>query len=345
VGTSAPPAESITIARHPVVRSVTAAPYARPLPSTAQYHAWQARFTQRWVQGHLVAALGIAILGVTCILTPSVYPVGMALLGFAVVGLALGALALGWVSIRPTHAAALMVACELVALAVGLALFGPRLEVLVLLPGLLLLAALLAELAVVVAAAVVALLAYTITVILTAQGTVHSLLSFTPAAGLWVDLALVLVGASLFLGAVVLATQQLRAALAGEAAATHTVTVLERRALTKRIAIDADAIALQTQLALALRGHDAQPVATCEDLVPLANMVNAATARVPNLMRDRQERLKMERAVRELTTALETAWAGFTWTWPAPSGTPLDRLVTMLRPSHAQTDTALRQHP
>lgn len=112
----------------------------------------------------------------------------------------------------------------------------------------------------------------------------------------------------------------------------------DRRAQTRRVAIDADAIALQTQLARSLRGNPAQPVTTCEDLAPLAQMINATTQRIPGLLRDREERIKLERAIRELTTALETAWAGFTWHWPTPTGTAVDRLVTILRPSPAPTE-------
>ena len=325
------------------MRSVIAAPYARPLPCTTQQARWRVALARGWVQGHLVATLLMAIVAVTLVFRPETYPIGMLLLGFAVAGIALNTWALGRVQQHLAQAAVLMLIADFLLVAVGAALIGPRMEICALLPSMLLMSALLADYAFVLVGGVVALLGYCITVILTQLGMVHPLLLLSASAIIWLDLVLVCLGAGLLLLVLGLVMHQLRAALAGEAAATHTVGVLERRAHSKRIAIDADAIALQTQISQVLHGKTAQVVTTCEDLAPLAQMVNAATSRIPNLLRDREERIRLERALRELSTTLETAWAGFTWHWPAPSGTAVDRLITMLRPTHATTDVTWKQ--
>ena len=345
-----------SIPQQTAMRSVTAAPYARPLPSTTQQMRWRVTMARCWVQGHLIATLLIAIVAVTLVLRPATYPIGMLvlrsatypigmlLLGFAVAGIALGAWALDRLHLHQiAQATLLMLLADFLLVAVGAALIGPRMEVCALLPGMLLMAALFADYALVIAGGIIALLGYCSTVVLTQLGIVHPMVLLSADAVVWLDLVLVCLGAGLLLMALGLVMHQLRSALASEAAAIHTVTVLERRAQSKRIAIDADAIALQTQLAQAMHAKDIHMVTTCEDLAPLAQMINAATTRIPGLLRDREERIRLERAIRELGTSLETAWAGFTWQWPAPSGTAVDRLITMLRPSHATTDVTWKQ--
>jgi hypothetical protein len=53
--------------------------------------------------------------------------------------------------------------------------------------------------------------------------------------------------------------------------------------------------------------------------------------RLAILQRDREERLRLEAALLNLTRAMERAWLGLPWTWPKLSGTSLDQLVALLR--------------
>jgi hypothetical protein len=168
--------------------------------------------------------------------------------------------------------------------------------------------------------------------VLTQIGILHPLIPLTGMTTLAVHLALSFVGLALLCAAIGGAIRFLHAAAWEAAAAIHRVTALERRAQTKRIAIDADAIALQEQLTRAMRGGTPQPVTTCEDLAPLAQMVNSAAARLPGLLRDREERIRLEYAIRDLVNTMETAWAGFSFEWPTPSHTSVDRLIAILRP-------------
>jgi hypothetical protein len=116
--------------------------------------------------------------------------------------------------------------------------------------------------------------------------------------------------------------------------------VSERRWQAKRTTIDADSIALQTEIARTLRGATPRSVTTCEEMAPLANMINVLTTRLPGLLADREERLRLEKAIRDLANTLETAWAGFEWEWPSPSGTTVDRIISKLRPSSSLAEGA-----
>src|SRR5262249_2026048 len=156
--------------------------------------------------------------------------------------------------------------------------------------------------------------AYATIIALSQVRATQPLVLFTPTAQVWCNLVLAGIGMTLLCLALTLAARWLRAAQFAEAAVLHRVETQERRSQSKRIAIDADAVALQPQLARALRSGAAQPVTTCEDLAPLAHMINTVTSRIPGLLRDREERIRLERAVRDLIASLETAWAGFTLT-------------------------------
>lgn len=322
----------------PVARAV-AAPYSRPLVGIAAQASWRAGLLRGWVLAHLALALLLTVAAAPLLITPALHALGLGTAGVAVVTLLLAALAQGQAQAgQITRAALLLLLVDLILAGLGLAILGPHLTAFALLPGALLVAALLADAFTAVAGALLAFALYAGALLVARP----PLATPTGAALLWLNLALAFVGLSLLCGALVLTSRYLRAAVLEAAAATQRVAALERRAQTKRIAIDADAIVLQEQLARALRGQTAQPVTTCADLAPLANMINAATKRLPGLQRDREERIRLETAVRDLSAALETAWAGFTITWPAPSGTSVDRLITMLRPraAHQASDVA-----
>lgn len=308
------------------------APYARPHAATDQM-AWRGPLALRWVQAHVALALCTAIVSLPWLTDSTARGIGGSIFVAALLGLT--ASLWGWQLIqqgRNVLAISLALAVDLLAVAVGLLLLGPTFVVLALVPSALLMTALLADAIIAGVGGLVAFVLYGAALVLNQAGALHPMLSMTGMTALAVHLALSFVGLALLCAAIGGAVRYLHAAAWQAAAATHRVATLERRAQTKRIAIDADAIALQTQLTRAMRGDTPQAVTTCEDLAPLAQMVNSAAARIPGLLRDREERIRLEYAIRDLVNTMETAWAGFTFEWPAPSHTSVDRLVAILRP-------------
>lgn len=314
------------------------APYAMPNALAGNQLVWRTQLTQRWLHWHLGLSL-LALAGaVMLIANPAMQLAGVFLLTYTCAAVALIAFALIFARYQaPTGAAVLALGADVLAVLLGIALLGPRLETLVLLPGTLLITALLVDQWIVIMGACIGFGAFAVSLALSQFGMLHAALTIDEYTFRWLDMGFLFIGLVVLLVAINLVLQQLRSALANEAAMTHRLVVADRRSQAKRIAIDADAVALQTQLARTLRGMEAQPVTTCEELAPLANMINATTARLPALLHDREERLRLEKAIRDLASTLESAWAGFELRWPAQTGTTVDRLVTILRPSHGQT--------
>jgi hypothetical protein len=322
---------------------IAANPYAAPYAPAPQQIAWRKQLAMAWTRGHLVFHLLVAALATGLILTEAHLVAGVCLLTLAFVSLAITMIALRFADdASPASAALLALLTDGLATAAAVILLGPRLELFALLPGSMLIAALLLNQFFVVSSGVLGLASYFLAVILAQTGVLQPQLALDATATLWFDAALACAGLAMLLVAISLVANHLRAAFAEAGAMAHSVTVLERRAQAKQGSLDADAVALQAEIAKTLRGGAAQPVtSSAPELAPLAQMVNAATTRIPALLRDREERLRLERALRDLTTALEAAWAGFAWQWPTPTGTAVDRLVTILRPQpRPQSETA-----
>ncbi len=163
-------------------------------------------------------------------------------------------------------------------------------------------------------------------------GKAHPLLNISAGDLVWVSAVAGVVGVAFLFFVAALLGQKLKASLADAAAMQHEYDGLERRTRNRRSVFDADSIALQNALSRAMRGESVPQTAACEELAPLSAMVNSTAQRIPALLRDREERLRMEKAIRELVAALEKAWAGFEWQWPARSGTAIDLIVEALRP-------------
>lgn len=315
------------------------APYAYQPTATPRAVDWRKQTATTWVRWHMGLAFVALASAAPLIFAPGTAPVGISLLVVALVSLGIGATALRFIDYAsPAGAALLMLVCDGLATGTGIRLLGPHLELVALLPGALLITALLVDQALTIAAGILGLAGYVGTVAFNQAGILRPTFTLDAHGTVWLDLVLAVVGIGLLLVAVTLAMSQLRTALANEAAAAYTVRVLERRAQTKRVTLDADAIMLQAELAKTLRGRESRKVITCPDLAPLAAMINSTTERVPGLLRDREERLRLEKAIRDLVAALETAWAGYEWSWPAPTGTAIDRLVTILRPQRPRSE-------
>jgi len=330
-----------------VMARVPAGPYALRQPQTSARHTAQDSLARGWVWLHVGFSLIATITGVTLIIAaPTLRLLGMACLSLATAGIALSAMAREAMRAgKLTGAARWLLLYDFVVTSMGMFLLGPQFAVFFLLPGAVLLAALLTDRLTVLLGLAAAFALYAASVVLTRKAHIHPLALPSTSALAWLNLVLILLGTVLLAFAAQWLLAQLQAALSNEAALTYRLQTLERRAHTKRLSLDADAMALQTQIAQAMANQQPQSIATSEDLAPLAQMINAANARIPSLLHDRDERLKIERAVRDLIQALEAAWAGFTLTWPAPSHTVVDRLLPLLRPNSTQATATLKTTP
>lgn len=123
-------------------------------------------------------------------------------------------------------------------------------------------------------------------------------------------------------------------ALARARASRHEARLLRERAALLRQQLEEDAALLDEALGEALHGHGIDPAALEQVdtmLSPLVERVIAVAGRLETLQRDREDRVRLEGAVRQVTRALERGWLGLPWSWPDPSDTLLDELVALLR--------------
>ena len=308
------------------------APYVFHATSTVAQVAWRATLVRQWAVWHVVLAVAALLGAVTLALVAGENDASLWLGALAVSGLILAATSLRAVDLgSPAAAGTLLLLNDSLAILAALMLLGPRFEILALLPGSLLISVILIEPLIAILSAAACFVAYLVFYL---QGS-PARLPLDGQAIFAAQLLLVLGGGVLFLVAIALTAQQLRRALAGEAALQQALHAAERRAAYKRARIDADAVALQRTLANTLRGATPFDVATSEDLAPLANMINAVVVRIAGLLRDREQRLRLERSLDQLTATLERARHGVDWFWPPASGTTVDYVVQLLRPMHA----------
>lgn len=123
-------------------------------------------------------------------------------------------------------------------------------------------------------------------------------------------------------------------ALARARASRHEARLLRERTALLRQQLEEDATLLDERLGEALHGRGISPAALEQVdsmLSPLVERVNDIAGRLETLQRDREDRLRLEGAVRQVTRALERGWLGLPWSWPESSDTLLDELVALLR--------------
>jgi hypothetical protein len=145
------------------------------------------------------------------------------------------------------------------------------------------------------------------------------------------DLAFVGVGLLATLtGIVRLHARQTRAEAAARAR-LYELRAQHARSAGLRQQIEEDADSLARSLLEALRGQGIQPLQARGALSPLGESVAAVAERMQTLQQDREDRLRIEAALRAITREVERAWLGLPWVWPQPSGTALDDLVALLR--------------
>ena len=220
---------------------------------------------------------------------------------------------------------------QLAALGWLLALLGPRAALLAVVPALALLALRTGGQGAAIEAGAAALALFAGYTVLTLNGLLTPGIRLDAEAQALVDVVAVAAG----LGVTLYAAS--RVASAGsrvEAAALarlHEARLLRARLAQLQQQVEDDGERLDAGLAQALHGNGIPPVAAEGALSPLAETVNATAERLKTLQRDREDRLRLEGAMRAVTRAVERAWLGLPWSWPEWSGTPMDELVALLR--------------
>lgn len=213
-----------------------------------------------------------------------------------------------------------------------LALVGPRISLLFLVPGLALFALQLAgrprPAGVVMVASVAA---YVVCAALSYGGLLRPMLTFSDVTGAVFDGALACLGLLLFFRLALAAEARRHKAEALAAARSYELGAQRARNQALRRQVETDAERLHDALHDALRGRPHDPVEAEGPLSPLAEEVELIASRMAALQRDREARRQTESAIRRLTRVLERAWLGLPWEWPEPSGTELDEVVALLR--------------
>ncbi|HEU0026796.1 MAG TPA: hypothetical protein VFQ25_06730 [Ktedonobacterales bacterium] len=155
--------------------------------------------------------------------------------------------------------------------------------------------------------------------------------AFEPIPAAALDAAILVAGMAL----TALALMRLYAVSERERARTRAIeraarlASLELESLRSQTEDDADA--LRRALSAALRGVPTEDMRAEGALSPLADQVGVVAQRLVELSHDREERKRLESAVRRLIRNIERAWLGLSWSWPEASGVILDDLVALLR--------------
>lgn len=238
-------------------------------------------------------------------------------------------------------AAWLLLVAQLGMLAWLLALLGARGALLALVPALALLALRWLGRVAASSLAVCALALYALAASLQLTGALPVPITLSAGGYVLLDGSIVAVGLlEMLLLASRMQSSRVRAEMAARAR-QHEVRTLHARLAHLRQQVEDDAARLDDMLGRALAGrHVAGTVETDGLLSPLAETTNAAVERLAILQRDREDRLRLEGAVRTVTRAVERAWLGLAWSWPEWSGTPLDELVALLRAPRPQETPA-----
>ncbi|HEU4784748.1 MAG TPA: hypothetical protein VFS83_15520, partial [Ktedonobacterales bacterium] len=88
---------------------------------------------------------------------------------------------------------------------------------------------------------------------------------------------------------------------------------------------------LESALLQALKGHGISAIPTEGMYRLLAETIMDTASRLEVLQRDREERLRLEGALRVVIRAVERQWLGIEPEWPGNTGTAIDDLVALLR--------------
>jgi hypothetical protein len=241
-------------------------------------------------------------------------------------------------------AGTVLLGSQLGMLAWTLALLGPRPSLLLVTPALLLLSLRMTSRLVAAAGIVTVLTMYILFEVLLLHQALGPALQLPSVWLALLDCLLAIVGLGLFLGlALDLHSKRTRSEHLARVR-LHELRQVRSRAAQLRQWTEDEAAHLQELLIAALYGRGEFPSLLEGPLSPLNATIELLGERLTILQRDREERLRLEAALLTLTRAMERAWLGLPWTWPALSSTSLDQLVALLRTPtprdlHAETAT------
>ncbi|HEV2235765.1 MAG TPA: hypothetical protein VGR57_03805, partial [Ktedonobacterales bacterium] len=278
--------------------------------------------------GHVCVGLGLAVAASIVFLVSGEQ--GVRLLAIAALTLVGGIAGYALVATsRPTWAGALaLVAAQLTVLGLIYSAIGPQVAVLLFAPAAAHLAQRMGGRTVAIicgAGAVMVYIAFVIVSLIVPAPVIQ------PTALLFFNLFAAIAGTGLLLVSLVFVASARERSEASARARLYELRLLRARAAELRERTEGDAKLLEEALTTALRGRGIEPVAAEGALSPVADVINDVADRLATLQKDREDRLRVEGAVRAVVRAVERGWLGLPWAWPEPSGTLLDRLVAYLR--------------
>jgi hypothetical protein len=295
---------------------------------------------QRATVWHALAGVVAALVAATLVLVGQ--PLGiaaLALAGWITIGAALGYL-LAAVTGSVRAGAVALVVTQLGALGWALALVGPEVALLLLLAPAVWLALRVGGRAAAVVCGVGGLAIYAGWTGVTAARLLIPLLRLSIAGSRWLEIALAVLAVGLTLGAAVAAADDRDRSEAAARARLYELRLLRAELAALRTQTEKDSLHVQDALLRAVRGRGQEPISAEGALSPAAEAVNVVAERLATLQKDREDRLRLEGALRALIRTLERGWLGLPWDWPEPSGTLLDQLVTLLQLPQPSNDLA-----
>jgi hypothetical protein len=312
------------------LQRVRRGPYAHTLAITNRATMWRESVARQWAQWHI--AISVFLLAIGCCLVGVGINAG---LGLSIIGLGLVTLSLNTIALRcfmlPGMSAILLLFADILFIGYGVIALGTSIEIFFLLPGTLIVVALLTNYTIVVVSCIMTFLGYISLQLLSPLDLFSSALLLNTVELQILHITLVGIGLMLLLIALGFMMYQLRSSLTSEASLKYRLQVIERQARTKRTTMEADSIALQTELAQTLRGGMPHRISVCEEFAPLAHTIGTVTSRLPGFLRDREDRLRLERAIRDLRQSLQAIQSGFKPVLPSDTGTSVDQLVSTMR--------------
>ncbi|HEU4782900.1 MAG TPA: hypothetical protein VFS83_06145 [Ktedonobacterales bacterium] len=216
-------------------------------------------------------------------------------------------------------------------LAWAMLVLGPRPSLLALAPALIAIMLLLGGSSLASALAIGSLTIYAILAGLYVSIGIAPVVALAPSTSVVLDVVCIVVGllATLWL---LLAIQAGRErALAIARARRHEADVLRNLVTQFRQEAQDDTGKLESALLQALKGHGISAIPTEGMYRLLAETIMDAASRLEVLQRDREERLRLEGALRVVIRAVERQWLGIEPEWPGNTGTAIDDLVALLR--------------
>jgi hypothetical protein len=227
-------------------------------------------------------------------------------------------------------AGSILIASQLGAVLWSFLLIGYRPSLLLVIPGLIVLALrMVGPLAGYSMAAAAALL-YCVSAWASFNGYFQPRLPLTSGSLLVVDTVVVLVSITFFTWALLGTHTSQARALTFARARRYEAATLREQLTTLRHAAEHDAEQIQSALVTALSGEVVEQKTLRSMLSPLGEAARALAERIQTLQRDREERLRLEGALRRMILAAQRKRLGLPWTWPEPSGTLADELMAVL---------------